>query len=90
MIKYYPMANNIESVQDLFEVKTGNESCYICDIDGYGIYCQFKFQRKIADFIGFNGNCSNTELDMDNVIYADVTYSDTSKGYKFRISAYSR
>ena len=29
-------------------------------------------------------------MDIDNVIYADVTYSDTSKGYKFRISAYSR
>ena len=28
-------------------------------------------------------------MDIDNVIYADVTYSDTSRGYKFRISAYS-
>ena len=80
MLKYYPMTNSIESILDLFEVKTGKERCYIFDIEGNGIYCQCNFQLEIADDVGLKAESSSTQLDMDNVIYADDTYSDTSKG----------
>jgi hypothetical protein len=82
----FPHGMDLAGLQPVFkEIGTGTRSCYIISADLNGVVMQLEYQKELA-----RDACAPGGSDiMDQNFAVDVTYADTLRGQKGRITGWS-